>query len=153
MSLDVYLEGPDESEECACDCGHVHTRLVRRTYFDANITHNLGRMAREAGIYEALWRPDEMLAPDIAAVLHDAEEIDYHSEHAKSLRAQLPTPTAADLIEPLRNGLRLLRANPTYYRQWEPENGWGTYDGFVPWVERYLAACEEHPTATVRVSR
>ena len=26
--------------------------------FDANITHNLGKMAGEAGIYEALWHPE-----------------------------------------------------------------------------------------------
>jgi hypothetical protein len=31
------------------------------------------------------------------------------------------------------------------YRALEPENKWGTYDNFVPWVERYLAACEEYP--------
>lgn len=43
MSLDVYLE------------------VVKpTTIYSANITHNLGAMAREAGIYEALWRPDEI---------------------------------------------------------------------------------------------
>lgn len=44
MSLDVYLEGPP----------------VPQDVFWANITHNLGRMADEAGIYKHLWRPEEI---------------------------------------------------------------------------------------------
>jgi len=32
-------------------------------------------------------------------------------------------------------------------------NGWGLYEDFVPWIERYLAACEEYPEAIIRVSR
>ena len=28
--------------------------------YDANITHNLTEMADKAGIYEALWRPEEI---------------------------------------------------------------------------------------------
>lgn len=28
--------------------------------YSANITHNLGRMAEEAGIYRVLWRPEEI---------------------------------------------------------------------------------------------
>lgn len=57
MSLDVYLEGPDEDEECF-HCGHVGP--VRKELFSANITHNLGDMADAAGIYKACWRPEEI---------------------------------------------------------------------------------------------
>ena len=42
MSLDVTLTNADGAE-----------------VYSANITHNLNRMAMEAGIYECLWRPDE----------------------------------------------------------------------------------------------
>ena len=42
MSLDFYLE------------------VVRPTaVYESNITHNLSRMAREAGIYEALWSSEQ----------------------------------------------------------------------------------------------
>lgn len=92
--------------------------------FQANITHNLNGMAKEAGIYEALWRPDE-----------------------------IGISQARQLIEPLRNGLARLRLNPQHYVKFNPENGWGSYDGFVPWVQTYLDACERYPDATVRVSR
>lgn len=33
--------------------------LHRVELFEANITHNLNKMAKEVGIYEYLWRPDE----------------------------------------------------------------------------------------------
>lgn len=39
------------------------------------------------------------------------------------------------------------------FRAYDSPNGWGTYDNFVPWLEKYLAACEEYPDAEVRVSR
>lgn len=154
MSLDVDLVGPEETVECQCStCDHAHTRTTRRTYFSANITHNLNRMADEAGIYLALWRPEEMLAPDIALVLKDAEEEDYHGEQAQELRRQLPTAYARDLIEPICRGLSMMKADPNRFIAFDSPNGWGLYKDFVPWIERYLAACEEHPDARVEVSR
>ena len=32
-------------------------------------------------------------------------------------------------------------------------NGWGLYEHFVPWIERYLAACIANPDSIVTVSR
>ena len=58
MSLDVTLFGEEKEVECVCDhCGHRHSTTDREVLYDANITHNLGEMAKKAGIYEALWRP------------------------------------------------------------------------------------------------
>lgn len=103
----------------------VYLTAVRPTeVYSSNITHNLNTMAEAAGIYKHLWRPDE-----------------------------LGIKTAAELIEPLREGLARLRATPDVFVALEPENKWGTYRDFVPWVARYLAACEENPDATVGVSR
>ena len=92
--------------------------------YSANITHNLGRMAGAADIYEYLWRPDEI------GVTH-----------------------AKQLITPLRNGLARLKSEPAKFAPFNPSNGWGNYDGLVRFVEQYLAACEAHPEATVRVWR
>lgn len=94
------------------------------TIFELNITHNLGDMADAAGIYMHLWRPDE-----------------------------IGITTAGQLCAPLRAGLDELRANPDKYRAYNPANGWGTYEGFVESVARYLAACERNPDATIEVSR
>jgi len=92
--------------------------------YSANITHNLGRMAKEAGIYMHLWRPDE-----------------------------LGITKAHQLIEPLRKGLDVLKAEPDRFKALNPPNGWGSYDGLVRFVEGYLAACIAKPEATVDVDR
>lgn len=113
MSLDVYLNKPP-CKECGVG-GEVYWR---------NITHNLNRMADEAGIYKYLWRPEEV-----------------------------GVQTAADLIEPLRAGLALMRSNRARFEKFNAENGWGNYDNLVEFVSDYLAACEAAPQALVRVSR
>ena len=92
--------------------------------YSANITHNLGRMAEEAGIYKHLWRPEE-----------------------------IGISKARQLIEPLSIGVALMKREPERFIALNPANGWGSYDGFVPWIERYIAACCEFPEAEVSVSR
>ena len=92
--------------------------------YHANITHNLGRMASETGIYECLWRPDE-----------------------------IGIMKASELIECLRAGLQALRNDPERFKRFNPANGWGTYEGLVQFVENYLATCEQYPDATVSVWR
>ena len=107
MSLDVYLTAVRPTE--------VYWR---------NITHNLGKMAAEAGIYEALWRPEE-----------------------------INVATAEQLVPLLEAGLETLRADPERFKKFNPENGWGDYEGLVNFVEAYLEACKENPDAEVNVSR
>ncbi len=58
MSLDVYLEDETKPRVCSC-CNQVITGSFEEVYI-SNVTHNLNKMAGEAGIYEALWRPEEI---------------------------------------------------------------------------------------------
>lgn len=103
----------------------VTLMAVRRTeVFSSNITHNLNKMADEAGIYHACWRPDE-----------------------------IGIKKAGDLIPLLEKGLADLKARPEHFEQFNAENGWGLYKHFVPWVEKYLEACRDYPDAEVSVSR
>ena len=92
--------------------------------YSGNITHNLGRMAGEAGVYKALWRPEE-----------------------------IEISQAKQLIPLLEEGLHLLRSDPPRFQQLNPENGWGTYDGLIKFMGDYLSACREHPEATVQTWR
>jgi hypothetical protein len=102
MSLDLYLMEP---------------------VYSCNITHNLTTMAKAAGIYDQLWRPEE----------HD---IWY----------------AGDLIVTLRAGIKAMESSPTYYKTFDSSNGWGVYEDFLPWLKELLAACEANPDARVEVS-
>lgn len=112
MSLSVYLTIPSIN-------GGGEEYL-----YSANITHNLGEMAGKAGIYKALWRPDE-----------NGLEFAYQ------------------LIEPLSLGLKELKSDPVKYEAFNSPNGWGKYEHFVPFVEKYLIACQRYPLASVRVCR
>lgn len=125
MSLDVYLEGPPRTERCVCTCcDNEHERTDRPSLYWANITHNLNTMAEAAGIYQHLWRPEE-----------------------------IGISKAGQLVEPLTTGLALLRSDPPRFKALDSPNGWGLYKHFVPFVEKYLAACQEHPDADIRICR
>lgn len=102
----------------------ILTRLAPCEVYSANITHNLGKMADAAGIYKHLWRPEE-----------------------------IGVTQARQLIDPLKAGLALLKSDPERFRAFDAPNGWGKYENFVPFVEKYLAACEANPDAAVTVSR
>lgn len=106
-------------------CIHCNSEYMgREELYEANITHNLNTMAERAGIYDCIWRPEE-------------------NDFTK----------AKDLIMPLTEGLERLKSSPDIFTAMEPENKWGTYKYFVPWVERYLEACKEYPDAKIWVSR
>lgn len=107
MSLDVWITAMQETE-----------------VYSANITHNLGGMARLAGLYEALWRPEE-----------------------------INVTSAGELVPFLVNGLNALEGDPEKFRALNPENGWGDYDGLVRFVKAYLDACLLTPHGTIGISR
>lgn len=144
MSLDIYImsrvkhnEWQKKRENSLAEAGELKglIPLIEEYYSNrepdekeelywANITHNLGTMADAAGIYKHLWRPEE-----------------------------LGIKKAGELVAPLTEGLAKLKADPAYYKTFNPKNGWGNYDGFVDWVEKYLTACTENPDGTIEVSR
>lgn len=107
MSLDVSL-----------------SKTITAEVFSSNITHNLNKMAEEAGVYMHLWRPEE-----------------------------IGITKAEQLIEPLRAALARMKADSERFEKHNAANSWGLYKHFVPWAEEYLRACEKHPDADVSVSR
>lgn len=103
----------------------VYLKAMRETtVYDANITHNLGEMASHARLYKPLWEPEK-----------------------------LGIKTAKELIVPLKKGLVRLLADPDGLRKFNPDNGWGTYEDLVAFVECYLQACEDNSDATISVWR
>ena len=107
MGLDVYLK---ETKPC--------------TIWAIGITHNMTAMAEAAGLYECMWRPDEMCIT-----------------------------LASQMIHPLRCGIAVLKREKKNLEKLNPENGWGSYDILLSVAQRYLAACEKNPNAEVEVSR
>jgi hypothetical protein len=120
MSLDVYL---NRKRRISYDDGETYTEDTE-CVFSSNITHNLNKMAMEAGIYQALWRPEEI---------------------GKS--------KAGEIFPLIEKGLADLKERPGHYKKFNSDNGWGTYHDFVAFVEEYLEACKMYPHADIEVSR
>jgi len=109
----------------------VYLMVIKPTsVFNLNITHNLGKMAGEVllsngkTLYDVLWRPDE----------HGY----YNGEDISNL---------------LDEGFNILLSDPVKFKVFNPENGWGDYDGLVNFVYAYRNACWDNPDAELRISR
>jgi len=107
MSLDITLK-----------------KTITTEVFSLNITHNLVKMAQEAGVYICMWRPEEMGAT-----------------------------IAGEIIKPLQKGIKLMKSDPERFKKFNDPGGWGTFERFYPMVEAYLEACIEHPDAEISVWR
>jgi len=98
--------------------------------YSANITHNLNKMAMEVKLgggltlYEVLWRPDE---------------------HGMKF--------ARDISEHLNMAWNILYSDPEHFKKFNPENGWGSYDGLFRFVTDYREACWDKPDAELSISR
>lgn len=103
---------------------YVYLSVDGERVYERNITHNVNVMAKAAGCYMELWRPDE-----------------------------IGITKASELVQPLERGLFALIAEPDKYEAMNPSNGWGSYGGLLAFVARYLSACKNYPNADVEVSR
>jgi hypothetical protein len=92
--------------------------------WSANITHNLGNIAAEVGLYRYLWRPEEF-----------------------------GIVCAEQLIRPLHLGAAYMHSNYDKLVRLESANGWGKLSYLTAFVNEYRRACVEHPHAIVEVSR
>lgn len=98
--------------------------------YSNNITHNLGKMAGEVSLsngmtlYDILWRPEE------------------HGLYF-----------ACEISELLDEGWNILLPDPEKYKRYNPENGWGSYEGLCDFVYKYRNACWDNPQAELSVSR
>lgn len=142
MSLDVTLY---HTRHISYDGGKTFFEEEdREEFYSANITHNLNTMAEQAGIYEALWRPHR-LREDCPKHFKNHQE-EYAFEESVTCYAK-------DIIPVLEEGLQKLKSDPAHYRKFDSPNGWGLYQNFVPFVEKYLEACKEYPEAKISVNR
>ncbi len=99
-------------------------------YWSANITHNLGIMARQipvgsTSLYMAVWRPEEIFR----------------------------YPTTNVMLTFLVKGINYMVCHRKELLPYEPDNGWGTYDGFMKFLLDYKQACEDNPDCLIEVYR
>lgn len=125
MGLDVSLIAkpiPDDYYDWDWDAQSDFMR--ENKLYTRYVTHNLGKMAQELGIYEYLWRPEEV-----------------------------GVVQAKQLIKPLGVAIDNIRDRKAHYRTFNPPNGFGTMDGFIDFMIDYLKACRTYPNAFVDACR
>lgn len=101
------------------------------TVFDINITHNLNEMARALGVYEILWRPDEL-----------AENAMVDKIYVKNF------------LKPINGSIEELATNMDYYQsEYGPKNGWGSAETLLKDLRLIRNAIEENPDGYFVASR
>lgn len=125
MGLDVSLMAKPIPEDYYDWDWDARSDFMRENkLYTRYVTHNLGKMAQELGIYEYLWRPDE-----------------------------IGVVQAKQLIKPLGVAIDNIRDRKAHYRTFNPPNGFGTMEGFIDFMIDYLKACRTYPNAFVDACR
>jgi hypothetical protein len=60
---------------------------------------------------------------------------------------------AHDMLPALASAISNLKDDPYRFQKLNPNNGWGTYEHCIEYLERLRDACCRDPFATVTVSR
>jgi hypothetical protein len=97
------------------------TALRRTVVGEFNITHNLTTMAEKLGVYQALWRPEEL-------------EITH----------------AWELVPYLEYAIFELEVHPEYYAQWNASNGWGKVEDLLRLMKEVLKCCSNNMDAEIK---
>jgi hypothetical protein len=140
MSLDVILY---RNYHVSYDDGKT-LEPKKEEMYSANITHNLGDMASEAGIYEALWRPYRL--KEGYNIPEDDHNAEYKFEEENPVRA-------FEIIPIIEKGLKDMLARSEHYKTFDSPNGWGLYVHFIPFIERYLEALRKYPESFIECDR
>ena len=90
---------------------------------DVNITHNLNKMANAVGLYEVLWKPNDI-------------GITY----------------ASQIIPFLEKGIKKLKENPEKYKAFNAPNGYGKYEDFVRFCDSVLHWCNKYPDSMIEAN-
>ncbi len=106
-----------------------------------NITHNVGEMASHVvndnhTLYDLLWRPYR---------LYNIEEDSDESYSFMPKASELETAIEVCIDKMIENKEDLL--------QYNPHNGWGSYDSLLAFAKKYLRCIKRYPNAMIEVSR
>ena len=144
MSLDIYIISPipikrkstgiwvrkegktveltkQEAQERFPDAEINEIEIETTEFWHGNITHNLAKMAgnclswEDYILYDLLWRDEQ------------------------------PSFDKWAYISYLSYCLNYLKDDPEYFKQFNPENGWGTYEQLCKFVEDFIKALIDMP--------
>ena len=106
------------------------TKTMPTEVYTSNITHNLSKMANQVMLEGGITLRDVLWHPEKNGLYY-----------------------ARDISELLDEAFNTLLAEPNRFKTYNPENGWGDYDGLVDFVYNYRNACWDNPEAEIGVSK
>lgn len=152
MSLDVYIKYKKPKKVLmkkginSMACGSTvaiynKDTEIEETEWHANITHNMGEMAQHvptyytidgevygSSLYYIIWRPEEIGSGNIC--------------------------NNTDVVaQGITHGISYMMEHREELLLYNPDNGWGSYDAFLPWLMDYWKACVENPNCIIETSR
>ena len=65
--------------------------------------------------------------------------------------SQFGRMNAKDALPILKEGVRKMKESPEKYREMNPPNGWGNYEGALDLLEWMLKKCEEYPSIEISI--
>lgn len=98
------------------------------TYFHINITHNLVTMADECKVHGTC----NYNSDSAVVTLYD---LMWHPEDNLSI-----TNPNMDYLEDIMSCYRKLLEEPNFFKKFNPDNGWGTYEQLVKRTKEYINA-------------
>lgn len=133
MSLDFYIRVPEKRSYYRSGGKTLpmaeYDDCFTRCHVD-NITHNLGEMARHTPVsdtltlYNVLWRPEES-----------------------------GLTTTDDIVDLVAEGVRYMITHKDDLIKYNPDNGWGDYDGLLEFAKKVGNACLFNPSCQIEADR
>lgn len=94
---------------------------------------------------------DKMFAAalgDVSEGLEHASDVIFKRDRGPALE-RFRGKEAGLVAHELTEAISRMAARPDDYKVFNPDNGWGDYDGALEFLERFRDACAEHPKAKV----
>ena len=152
MSLDVtivykepktrHIGAGFDVEPCGSNMAYYDKDTdITESEWSANVTHNMGLMARnipvqysiegetyEESLYSLVWEPEEVGIGNICNNTNIVKQA-------------------------LQSGISYMISHRDDLIQYNPSNGWGSYESFLKWLIDYWNACIENPDCRIEVWR
>jgi len=94
------------------------------------------------------------------SVLRDFDDLNYTYNVSPMYRAAFPGEKGVNMLhgltgeeaqEFLVSAIQKMRDDPNYYKEMNPSNGWGNYEGALRVLETLLVWCKDVPKAIMEI--
>jgi hypothetical protein len=121
--------------------------------YDVHFCIDAGQSGEKPGIYD--WESGEVsrnYTSNVGQMWAEAIGEKEDGEFMALSRVIKAHPVAEELRPFIERGVSMMSEAPEYFRQYNPPNGWGDYEGALEYLRWIAANCVKFPHAFVEVS-